>query len=262
MPANAGDLTGRTLLAVFAHPDDESIACGGLLALCAERGARVTLVCATHGEDAASKTHDRAALFDVRARELQAAADRLGLAEVVLLDYPDGELKWLEDDRAGALRAAIQDAITRIRPEAVVTFGDDGLYWHPDHIAIHELTTEAVASLGADAPALYYVTMPPGAVRRLVDAVTAASGDERAGLHVLGIEDPDAFGALAQAPSIELDVSQVAARKLQALKSHQTQVAGGALERLVAADAARLLGVEHFHRAAVGAVTPTFVDQL
>src|SRR6478609_1514754 len=87
--------TGRSLLAVFAHPDDESIACGGLLALCADRGAHVALLCATHGENHGGVRDE--VWFEQRARELDQAAGILGIRDVILLDYRDGFLPWTPD---------------------------------------------------------------------------------------------------------------------------------------------------------------------
>ena len=86
----ATSLAGRSLMAVFAHPDDESIACGGLLAMCADRGARITLLCATHGENNRGVRDE--VWFEERARELHEAAAILGVQDVILLDYRDGFL--------------------------------------------------------------------------------------------------------------------------------------------------------------------------
>ena len=242
-----------SLLAVFAHPDDESIACGGLLARCADRGVEVSLLCVTRGEDATPDQDQREALAAWRSRELEAAASVLGIGDVALLDYPDGELEWLPADRGAALEADIARAIARARAEVVVTFDEDGLYWHPDHIALHHRTTAAVRSLAGAGPALFYASMPPGAMRALVDAV---------GGHVLGIDDADAFGTLAPSPTLVVDVSAEAVRKLAALKCHASQVAGGALDRLTEAAAPALLGVEQLRRAAVGRQGMTFLDDM
>lgn len=242
-----------SLLAVFAHPDDESIACGGLLSQCAERGVRVSLLCATRGEDATPLGEDRGALASKRGDELAAAGKVLGVAEVLLLDYPDGELEWLPEARAVALERDIADAARQAGADVVVTFDEDGLYWHPDHIALHHRVTAAVRALGQDAPALYYVSMPEGAMRALVDAV---------GGHVLGIQDPDAFGTLAPAPTLTIDVSGSAATKLAAIQCHASQVAGGAFARLDAARAARLLSIEQFRRAPLGRQGRTLLDEL
>jgi N-acetyl-1-D-myo-inositol-2-amino-2-deoxy-alpha-D-glucopyranoside deacetylase len=254
MASDDQDLNGRSLLAVFSHPDDESLACGGLLACCAEYGVRVTLVCATRGEFGPNPTA-REALRDVRSSELAEAARILDIAEVVLLDHADGYLPWIEASR---VEAEILDVIERVRPEVVITFGADGLYWHPDHIAIHHRTTAAVASLGADAPALYYVTMPPGRMRGVAENGARGSVPVPA---LFGITDPDAFGAGAEPPTLVVDVSAFAARKLAALRCHRTQLAEGPVTLMTETDAARLFGTEHFHRAEVGAHAPSFLER-
>jgi N-acetyl-1-D-myo-inositol-2-amino-2-deoxy-alpha-D-glucopyranoside deacetylase len=251
----APDLSGRTLLAVFAHPDDESIACGGLLARCAELGARVVLLCATHGEYQPGVRDER--LFETRARELQNAAVALGLADVILLDYPDGHLRCVDEEE---LERRLTAEIRRVNPDVVVTFGVDGLYWHPDHIVMHERTTAVVQSMGDDAPALYYVTMPPGQMRGLVEEWLR---DPERGMErppVFGI-DPDAFGAKATEPTLIVDVAAAAGRKLAALSCHRTQV-GDAFIRVPGETAARLLGTEHFHRAPIASARDAFIERL
>src|SRR5688572_23875263 len=154
------EVRGRSLLAIFAHPDDESLACGGLLAWCAHLGATVSLLCVTDGR------HDQErSLGELRAQELDAACRALGVADLVLLHYEDGMLPWVDP---GELEADIAAAIERLCPDIVITFDEDGLYWHPDHIAVHERTTAAVAAFGVGGPALYYVTIPPGGMRAVV----------------------------------------------------------------------------------------------
>jgi N-acetyl-1-D-myo-inositol-2-amino-2-deoxy-alpha-D-glucopyranoside deacetylase len=249
------DFTGRSLLAVFAHPDDESLACGGLLAWCAQLGARVSLLCVTRGEHGL-RAHGEPA--DARTRELAAAARILGVSEVVVLDHEDGMLPWVD---AAALEADIGDAIRRLRPDVVITFGDDGLYWHPDHIAVHERTTAAIGALGTDAPALYYVTMPPGRMRAVVDAAALRSG-EGSPRRILGISDADAFGTLAAAPTLVIETGEFAVRKLAAIKCHQSQLEGDALNALSESDAVRLLGTEHFRRAPSDSRGNAFIECL
>jgi LmbE family N-acetylglucosaminyl deacetylase len=261
------DLDGRSLLAVFAHPDDESLASGGLLAWCAARGARVSLLCLSHGEAGsafAEATADKhggdgiADLGDVRARELHDAAAVLGVAEVAVLRHPDGMLPWLE---SGTLARDIQAAIVAGRPDVVVTFGADGLYWHPDHIAVHDATRSVIEALGAGAPVLYYVTMPPGQMEAVL-AATDPRLTPSSRRDLLGIDDAAAFGAHAQPPTLVLHTGAFAARKLAALRCHRTQVAGGPFDQLSATEAETLLGVEHYHRADVGAQTPAFIERL
>jgi LmbE family N-acetylglucosaminyl deacetylase len=255
------DLDGHSLLAVFAHPDDESLASGGLLAWCAARGARVSLLCLSRGEAGSTNpadTRDPAGLGERRAAELRDAAAALGLAEVAVLHHPDGMLPWLEP---GTLARDIEAAIVAAPPDVVVTFGEDGLYWHPDHIAVHDATRSVIAALGASAPALYYVTMPPGqmqAVRAAAEPRLTPSSRR----DLLGIDDAEAFGAHAQPPTLVLRTGAFAARKLAALRCHRTQVAGGPFDELSAAEAETLLGVEHYRRADVGPAAPAFIERL
>ena len=263
MTAAAPGLHGRSLLAIFAHPDDESLACGGLLAWCAHRGARVSLLCLTDGELGAGMPADGEPLGQVRARELDAACRALGVTDVERLHHEDGMLPWLDRE---LVEAGIRQAIERFRPDVVITFDEDGLYWHPDHIAVHERTTAVAAAAGSDAPALYYVTMPPGAMRAVVQCAEAAhdrSGlDRPARFRILGIADPDAFGADAPAPTVTVDVTAFTSRKLAAIRCHRSQLRDDALDFVDDHDAARLLGVEHYRRAPVGFTGATFIDRL
>ena len=260
MTASGPSLHGSVLLGVFAHPDDESLACGGLLARCAALGAAVTLLCLTRGEggpglDAgtgsdADRRHQLAAL---RTQELDAAIRVLGVSDLVLLDHADGMLPWLD---AETIDADIRAALDRLRPDAVITFGPDGLYWHPDHIAVHERTTAVVAAAGAAAPALYYVTMPPGQMRAVVEHAGVGAAV------VPGLGNPDAFGAFAEPPTLVVEAGVHAVAKLAALKCHQSQFGASPIAAIAAADAARLIGTEHYRRAAVGRAGVTFLDRL
>jgi N-acetyl-1-D-myo-inositol-2-amino-2-deoxy-alpha-D-glucopyranoside deacetylase len=236
------------VLAIFAHPDDESLACGGTLARLADVGARVVVLCASRGE--AGSVSDPALVPDgdlgrVRARELTEAAAVLGIADVIQLNYSDGNLRWKDEP---ALLADIGGAIRRYHPDAVITFAEDGLYWHLDHIGVHEKTCDAVESLGADAPALYYVTLPLGVMRQLVDAAHA-TGSAPADASLWGIA-PEAFGLKAKPPGFVVDVRNWAPRKLAALRCHRTQMGKNNPIAWIGEDEARRwLGVEQFRRA-------------
>ena len=137
--------TNLKLLCVFAHPDDESLANGGVLARYAAEGVETSLVVATRGErgwlgdDAAYPGSE--AFGRRREAEVRAAASVLGLRQVAFLDYRDGEL-----DRADPAEAIARIAghLRRVRPDVVLTFAPDGAYGHPDHIAICQFTTAAL----------------------------------------------------------------------------------------------------------------------
>jgi LmbE family N-acetylglucosaminyl deacetylase len=135
------------LMCVLAHPDDESLATGGILAKYATSGVQTYLVMATRGERGwsgpAADDPGPQALGRLREAELRAAAHVLGLREVVFLDYQDGVLD--QADHAEAI-AKIVTHLRRVRPDVVVTFDPNGMYGHPDHIAISQLTTTAVVA--------------------------------------------------------------------------------------------------------------------
>jgi LmbE family N-acetylglucosaminyl deacetylase len=258
------DLSGASLLAVFAHPDDESLACGGLLARCTQSGVRVSLLCLTHGENGPGQDgkpdgrKDRQ-FRETRAGELDAAARILGIRDVLLLNHEDGMLPWIDHAH---LEADILDAISRFQPHVVVTFDEDGLYWHPDHIAVHERTTAAVAKLGTAGPALHYVTIPTGRMRAIVDAASNdPEKDDPCPRLILGVADVDAFGSMAPAPTLVMEAGEFAGRKLAALQCHRTQFEGSALEYVSAQDAAALLGTEHYRRAEVGSRDDVFIER-
>jgi LmbE family N-acetylglucosaminyl deacetylase len=251
-----------SLLAVFAHPDDESIACGGLLARCCAEAIPTTLLCLTRGGLGQVDDPARARMGELRARELTAAARTLGVRDVTLLDYRNGFLPWVDKS---VLEADIATVLRRVRPGVVVTFDDDGLYWHPDHIVVHERTTAAVSTLADEGPALYYVQVPKGAMRKAWQAATRAAearGDlETVQPFVLGVE-VDAYGLFTTPPTLALDVSAQAVTKLRALRCHTSQLLGDALDRLPEDGAAEALGLELYRRAAVGAQLETFLDRM
>ena len=133
------------LLCVLAHPDDESLGTGGTLAKYAAEGVETYLVTATRGEHGRfGTTGDRPStdiVGQTREAELRAAARELGLREVTILGYPDGGLDSVDP---AAAQVDIADHLLRIRPHVVITFGPEGAYGHPDHIAISQLTTAAI----------------------------------------------------------------------------------------------------------------------
>ncbi len=259
MPAAADPgraLAGRTVLAVFAHPDDESLACGGTLARLADGGARVVLLCASRGERgsvADPSLLDGSDLGAVRSHELSAAAAVLGVSRVILLDHPDGDLRW---SAVAELHAEIVGAIETFAPDLVITFAEDGLYWHLDHIGVHERTLTAVKSLGDRAPALYYVTIPKGVMRAVLDSARAKVGVSASSFW--GIE-PEAFVEAIPA-TFTIDVRDWVPRKLAALRCHRTQMGPtNPMAWIDDDDARRWLGVEYFRRSPITAAGPDLV---
>ena len=133
------------LLAIFAHPDDESLGNGGMLAKYAAEGVETYLITATRGERGwfgpAEEYPGPIALGRIREAELRDAASVLGIQQVTFLDYVDGELDKADpDDVIVRLVAEIRS----LRPHVVVTFDEWGLYGHPDHMAISRFASRAV----------------------------------------------------------------------------------------------------------------------
>ncbi len=184
------------LMAVLAHPDDESLGCGGTLAKYAAAGVEVSLVTATRRQAGRYRGHPpghaahpgATALAAIREGELRAAAGVLGVRHLSLLDYEDQRLDCAEP---AEVIAAIARQVRRLRPDVVLTFGPEGAYGHPDHVAISQFTTAAIVAAAAPTRAgdeaggpahtvskLYYIAWPESAwaafqaaFRRLVSSV-------------------------------------------------------------------------------------------
>ncbi len=230
-----------TLLALFAHPDDESFATGGTLALYARRGVRVVLGCATRGE--AGIVHDDTPppedMGQAREKELRCACRVLGIRDLRFLGYRDSGTAGTPDNNHpnALIRADPEQVITRIcdlmrefRPQVVVTFGGDGGSGHPDHVAIHRYATAAwhragdsarYPDLAQDPPRkLYYVTRPQGFYRQFRLEMW------RRGL----LPEPPAEAepppdTPAQEITTTVAVQEVLPLKFQALRCHRTQIA-------------------------------------
>jgi len=212
-------------LAVYAHPDDPEVSCGGTLASWAAAGAEVHVVIGAKGEKGtADPDADLDALAVQRAREVAAAADALGLAGVHLLGHPDGEL-----DAVPGLRGEIVALIRSLRPTTVVCpdptavlFGD-GYVSHVDHRTIGWATLDAVAPAAASPH--YFPDLGPA--------------HQVATLLLSGTLEPDVW----------VDIDDVLDEKVAALFAHESQLADDASEwlgdfvRQRAADEGRRAGV-------------------
>jgi N-acetyl-1-D-myo-inositol-2-amino-2-deoxy-alpha-D-glucopyranoside deacetylase len=217
-----------SLLAVFAHPDDE-IFCGGLLSNLSERGARVTLACATSGE--AGKIHPSVGsvenLGELRATELRVSCARLGIGEPVLLGFHDSgrhERLRRNDPRALlnadmlAVEAAIRKVIVDVKPHVIITFDPHGSYYHHDHLAVHRAATAAFWSsgvMGDEAPArLLYGMLTVEAFRKFADASR--------GRGVIDDLDPEVFGLAPATIAYSFDARRYVDRKLSAMAAHRS----------------------------------------
>jgi LmbE family N-acetylglucosaminyl deacetylase len=151
----AADLTGRTVVVVHAHPDDEAVFTGATIRRLADAGARVVLVTATGGESGKPRLPlGGRTLGEVRTAELEHAAELLGVQRLVLLGKRDSGIPVGTDPRAFA-RAdlpAVAETIARLveaeRAEAVVGYDADGVYGHPDHVAVHLVARHAAGLAG------------------------------------------------------------------------------------------------------------------
>jgi LmbE family N-acetylglucosaminyl deacetylase len=169
----------RTLLAVFAHPDDETFGPGGTLARYAAGGAAVHLICATRGEAGESDLADLGDCEDLacrREQELRCAGEILGLAEIHLLGYRDSGMAGSAANRhpqalvqadPGVLAGQVADLVRRLHPQVVLTFDAYGGYGHPDHIAMHRATVAAFERLpeGERPQKLYFTVFPRTTLR-------------------------------------------------------------------------------------------------
>ena len=220
---------GRSVLAVFAHPDDELFHGGATLAYLADRGARVTLACATRGE--AGKAHPSVGPVDnigaLRTEELRAACAVLGIGEPVFLGFHDSARKErLRHDDPHALanvdmlevEAAILRVMRAVEPEIVITFDPHGGYYHPDHIAVHRAATAAFYSsgvMGDRAPSrLYYSTFAVDAYREHARRIQGSGITD--GL------DPDIFGVARETVAFVFDARPYWDRKVAVFNAHRS----------------------------------------
>jgi N-acetyl-1-D-myo-inositol-2-amino-2-deoxy-alpha-D-glucopyranoside deacetylase len=226
-----------SLLAVFAHPDDE-IFHGGTLMYFSQRGVRVTLACATNGE--AGKAHPSVGtvsdLGELRVEELRVSCDRLGIDPPVLLGFHDsarGERQRHDDPRALAnvdmleVEAAIRRVIEEVRPHVILTFDPHGGYYHPDHLAVQRATTAAFFSsgaMGAIAPArLFYTTMLSEVFRGLAL--------KSRGRGIVDGLDADVFATAPEMIAVSFDAAPFVRQKFLALAAHRS--AFGVTEEMV-----------------------------
>jgi LmbE family N-acetylglucosaminyl deacetylase len=252
----------RTLMAVHAHPDDESSSTGGVLAKYSAAGVRTVVVTCTNGEfgDGAAGAkpgqdgHDAAAVAETRLAELRDACKWLGVAELELLGYHDsGMPDWDYKDRPEAFCNAplsevagrIAKLIERYRPQVVISYDPQSVYQHPDHVHAARAAAAAVSLTGI--PAKFYLT----AMRRHDWEQIFTSLRER------GMDLPDwtFTEEEAQAASesearitTSVDITAVMDRKRSALLAHASQISESWFSQIPEDVAVAAFGHEHFIR--------------
>ncbi len=247
--------TPLRLMCILAHPDDESLGLGSTLARYSAEGIETYLVTATRGERGWSgipaENPGYQAMAKLRTDELDSAARLLGIQEVSFLDYLDGDLD--QADPAEVIGKLVTH-LRRVRPHVVITFPPDGVYGHPDHIAISQLATSAVMC-AADAsycdagsqdihltPKLYYFINTHSQVAYwkeiFGDLSMAVDGSVR---HMVGWEE--------WAVSASIDAGEQWREAYQAIRCHKSQLASyGDLERLTDEQHRLLWGQRSYYR--------------
>jgi len=261
----------KSLLAVLAHPDDESFGMGGTLALYASRGVEVHLVCATRGEVGEATPEllkEFESIAKLRESELRCAAGILGLAGVHFLDYRDSGMPGSPDNTHPQALAAqpLDDVaanvvcyIRQLKPQVVLTFDPIGGYRHPDHIAIQRATVRAFEqarnpefaahSLPVHTPErLYFHKMPNGLLKFAVRFLPLIGKDP----HKFGSNGDIDLVPIAEVDfptNARIDIRSVLKKKRQAGACHASQ-GGGRMGGGVVSLLMRLFsGTEAFMRA-------------
>ena len=265
-------MPGHRLLVCFAHPDDEAFPVGGALAAHASRGVDTRLITATSGEEGEIRQEGaatRETLGAVRRVELSCAVRALGLAGHQVLRYRDSgmagseanahPLAFVNADGREVVEQLVEE-MRRFRPQVVLTFGPDGLYGHPDHIAICHHATEAfrLASDPAAFPSqlenglvphraerLFYSVRPRGFRMEWALAVRSAGID-------FPLPSPNRAndGVPAEDIHLEMRLDDQLETKMACILCHRTQVAADwPYHRVPREVAMTVLGREFYVRA-------------
>jgi LmbE family N-acetylglucosaminyl deacetylase len=228
-------------MAVHAHPDDEAIDTGGILARYAAEGVRTVLVTCTDGAcgdgpggvKPGEPGHDRQAVAALRTEELRRSCEVLGVAHLELLGYPDsGMMGWPDNDAPGSFWSTpvdgpagrLAELMERYQPQVVVTYDANGFYGHPDHIQAHRITMAAAERTGI--PDKVYFTAVPRS--RIADFARR--------LKELGVDPPgpgededgevgprEEWGTPDDEVTTYIDVADATDRKFDSLAAHASQ---------------------------------------
>ena len=227
----------QSLLAIFAHPDDESYRAGGTLALLASKGTPVWVLCATRGEEGISNLLPKEAGV-IRQAELECACRALGINPPRILDYWDGTLSQVNEEQA--IEWVVR-AIREMRPQALLTWPPDGVSGHPDHVAVSSWTGEAFQR--ASNPRAYPEHQAEGLLPHAADALyhiviphNLAEALKMHHLHTV----PD------QTVMLTVDVSAVWDIKMAAIHCHRSQMGSSPILEAPEEKRRLFLGTEYF----------------
>ncbi|MEV0198462.1 PIG-L family deacetylase [Nonomuraea sp. NPDC050691] len=224
-----------TLMAVHAHPDDECLSTGGVLARYTDEGIRTVLVTCTNGEQGdgpggvkpGEPGHDDAAVAERRLAELRESVDLLGIDHLELLGYRDSGMDGWETNQhpeafanvpVEAAAARLAELIERYRPQVVVTYDETGGsgYNHPDHVQTHRVAVAAVEATGIP-DKLYYTAIPRAAIKRMFELMAES------GVDFGDFQPSDDFGTPDELVTTVVEVTPWVERKFKALQAHESQ---------------------------------------
>jgi LmbE family N-acetylglucosaminyl deacetylase len=223
-----------TLMAVHAHPDDEALGTGGILARYADEGVNTVLVTCTNGElgdgpggiKPEDPKHDEALVVPLRLQELRASCDVLGVNHLELLGYHDSGMEgwpqnsaptsfWQTPVNVAGRRLA--ELMRLYRPQVVVTYDEHGFYGHPDHIQAHRVTRAAMDECEIPEK-LYYTAVARSTLRGFGEQLAEAGID----IPVDVDANPD-FGTPDELITTTVDCTSVVGRKFASLAAHRSQ---------------------------------------
>ena len=221
-----------TMVLVHAHPDDEAISTGGVMMKARAHGHRVVLVTATRGEVGEIYNMDeessRPRLGEIRTEELKNAAEILGVDRQEFLGYRDSGMVDTVDnkDPRSFHQAAVDEAAAKLavilreeRPAVVVTYAEDGVYGHPDHIKAHLVTNAALDVLEREGHAvqkLYYTAIPRSMMEAFVQQMPEEARQAMGGnMRIAGTPD--------ELVTTRVDVQEYVQGKRDAFRAHVSQ---------------------------------------
>jgi LmbE family N-acetylglucosaminyl deacetylase len=252
-----------TLMAVHAHPDDEASSTGGVLTLYSDQGIRTVVVTCTNGEygDApggikpGQPGHDPEAVAQLRLAELRQACKILGVSDLELLGYHDsGMPDWDYKDRPEAfcnvpqadVAARIGALIETYRPQVVITYDNNGMYQHPDHLHASRSAQAAVAASGI--PAKLYLSAMRGSDFRKIWEALREQGIDMPGDREITPEMEQKMAEDEARITTSVDIQPVMPRKRDALLAHASQLQDSWLSKIPPEVAQMAFGREHFIR--------------